>query len=238
MDSLPDLMRGPAPTARRPLLGVTVLIVEDSRFASEAVRMMCQRSGARIRRADSLENARRHLMVYRPTVALVDVGLPDGSGIGLIRALANASPRLEVILGTSGDATAGAEVMRAGANGFLEKPLDGLSQFQEAILRHLPPDRQPPAPRTVSDETIVPDQLALRDDLTHIARLLNGDASPDRLNYATQFLTGVAYSAHDVALGKAATEIARLRRTGHYPKGRIAALSDLVHDRLAKVQRI
>ncbi|MEL7181360.1 MAG: response regulator, partial [Pseudomonadota bacterium] len=55
METLDDLMFTRAPTARRPLLGLTVLVVEDSRFASDAVRLMCLRSGARIRRADSLE---------------------------------------------------------------------------------------------------------------------------------------------------------------------------------------
>ena len=44
----------PAPTANRPLLGLTVLVIEDSKFACEAMRLLCLRSGERIRRADSL----------------------------------------------------------------------------------------------------------------------------------------------------------------------------------------
>ncbi|MEM8537093.1 MAG: response regulator, partial [Pseudomonadota bacterium] len=119
MDTLSDMILHRSPTARRPLLGLTVLMVEDSRYASEAVRQMCLRSGARIRRADRLENARRHLAVYRPSVLLVDVGLPDGSGIALIKLLAEAVPRINVILGISGDSGMQADVMAAGADGFI-----------------------------------------------------------------------------------------------------------------------
>jgi CheY-like chemotaxis protein len=148
------------PSAARPLLGLTVLLVEDSRFASEAMRLLCMRSGARIRRADCLRSARRHLQVYRPSVLIVDVGLPDGSGAELIAEAAQASPRIGLILGISGDDHRRDACIAAGADGFLEKPLHSIASFQELILSHLPQDHQPPAPRELRDEKIVPDTTA------------------------------------------------------------------------------
>ncbi len=87
----------------RPLLGLTVLVVEDSRLPARRCACSCLRSGARIRRADCLASARRHLQVYRPSVVIVDLGLPDGSGAELLAELSGRLPRVAVLLGTSGD---------------------------------------------------------------------------------------------------------------------------------------
>ncbi len=80
-EHLEHFMMSQTPTAERPLAGLTVLVVEDSRFASESMRLLCLRSGARIRRADSLRSARRHLAVYRPGVVIVDLGLPTDQAL-------------------------------------------------------------------------------------------------------------------------------------------------------------
>lgn len=82
-----------APTVNRSLLGLTVLVIEDNRLACEAMRLLCLRSGARIRRADYLKSVRRHLQVYRPSIAIIDLGLPDGSRLDLIVDLVAISPR-------------------------------------------------------------------------------------------------------------------------------------------------
>lgn len=111
------------PTKLRPLLGLTLLLIEDSRFTCEAVRMMCQRSGARLRRADCLKSAERHLGVYRPSIVIIDIGLPDGSGLSFIRKLHHESPRIPTILGTSGDEIMHQSVLKAGADGFLTNQL-------------------------------------------------------------------------------------------------------------------
>ena len=232
MDGHDTLLRQ-TPTALRPLLGLTVLVVEDSRYASEAVRLMCLRSGARIRRADSIEAARRHLAIYRPTVLLVDLGLPDGSGLDLISALTGTSPRIDVILGTSGDDDMGDRVLAAGADGFIAKPVDSLLAFQTEILRHLPAERQPPAPRLVADDVINPDPVAYHDDLNHIAQVLRGADGDRTLDYVTQFLGGIARSARDHDLDAAVTRLTVTRDRGGDPAPSVAALSDMVHERLA-----
>lgn len=233
MDVIDSLSLTRAPTARRPLLGQTVLLVEDSRFASEAIRLMCLRSGSRIRRADSLATAQKHLAVYLPSVIVVDVGLPDGSGLALIKALAEASPRIDVIIGTSGDATMASPVMNAGAHGFIEKPMESLAAFQTAILAHIPKDKQPPSPRAVDNERIKPDLIAYQDDLTHVAQVLDGDAGGHTLDYVTQFLGGVARSAQDHDLDRAVTSLCRTRKAGRDPEQGVAALSQMVNSRLA-----
>jgi len=222
-------------TANRPLLGVTALVVEDSRFASEAIRLLCLRSGARIRRADSLAHAERHLMVYRPSVIIVDLGLPDGSGLDLIVQLATTTPRVDVILGTSGDPDTEQDAIAAGADGFLAKPVASLATFQSAILRHLPQDRQPPGPRVVSDEMVKPDMLAYCDDLSNIATVLNdAPQAPEQIDYVTQFLGGVARSAADQDLGDAVDQLAKSKAAGASLTPHLATLSELVETRIAQ----
>lgn len=234
MDDFDLLNAQQSPTANRPLLGLTVLVVEDSRFACEAMRLMCLRSGARIRRADCLQSARRHLQVYRPSVLIVDLGLPDGSGAELISEMSRANPRVAVLLGTSGDDGAEATARAAGADGFLAKPLTKLAVFQSVILSQLPPERQPAGPRIVSGEEMLPDQVSYRDDLAHAAELLGEGAEGPSLDYLAQFVGGIARSAHDEALERAARALT-LSRTEKRPTGSaLARLAGLVQERLSE----
>ncbi|MDR7125837.1 CheY-like chemotaxis protein [Pseudorhodobacter sp. 4114] len=190
-----------------PLSGVTILLVEDSRFASDALRLMCQRSGARLRRAESMANAQAHLRTYCPDVVIVDLGLPDGRGDRLIRDLA-ISRRVAVVLGLSGDPDGRGLALAAGAKGFLEKPLQGLGAFQRAILRHMPGRFA----LTVRDEEGLAgdgaDPLALRDDLAHAAGLMSMAPDAAGRSYLTGFVAGIARSTGDADLAAAAAAAA------------------------------
>ncbi|GAB5437489.1 response regulator [Falsiruegeria mediterranea] len=226
------------PTATRPLLGLTILVVEDSRYACEAMRLLCLRSGARIRRADCLKSARRHLQIYRPSVIVVDLGLPDGSGADLIEELAHAAPRVGVILGTSGDEFAEDTAIAAGADGFLAKPITSLAVFQSSVLSKLPADKHPSGLRVLHDEIIDPDPIAYQDDMAHVADVLTDTCDGKTLDYVAQFVGGVARSASDKVLADAAHSLAQARATGAPVATDAARVAGLVQERLDRRKAI
>lgn len=231
------LMQRPAPPDR-PLFGLTVLTVEDSRFASEAMRLLCQRSGARLRRADTMAAARRHLGVYRPAIVIVDLGLPDGAGEDLIAEIARVTPRIPVLLGTSGDPGGETRALVAGADGFLPKPITSLGSFQATLVAHLPAEMRPlgaqhgPVPARI--DGIRPDRTAFRDDLRLVSDRLHGHPASGTVDYLTQFLGGVARSADDRALDDAVGRVAARRHSGAALRPALARLSALVEERLSR----
>ena len=227
-DDLPTIpFAACASQSRRPLMGITVMLVEDSRFASDAVRLLCLRSGARIRRADCLTSARRHLQVYQPTVAIVDLGLPDGPGAALITDLAAARPRIPVLLGTSGDDGARDTALAAGADGFLAKPVDSIAQFQALILSLLD-DPARGQPHSAIGDLVRPDPIALRDDLRHAATVLGDGPDDDKVRYVAQFAGGLAQSAGDRSLARAAQSLGQ----GADPEA-VSGMIDALKARLA-----
>lgn len=238
MDSLESFMQTRPPTVNRPLLGLTVLVVEDSRFASEAMRLLCLRSGARIRRADTLQSAQRHLAVYRPSAVIIDIGLPDGSGLDLIRDLAQSSPRVDVVLGTSGDPDGETRAMKAGADGFIAKPISNIGFFQSKILEHLPQDRQPKGLRVLNDDVVVPDEVALRDDLTAAAVALEDVTNGRSVRYVSQFLGGLARSVDDPKLEQEVETLADMQSKGTAVAGQVERIAAMVQDRISRTAAI
>ena len=205
-----------------PLQGLTLLVVDDSRFACDALRLILQRAGARMRRAESLEIARLHVGCYRPDLAIVDLGLPDGRGEDLIAELSHQGLP---VLGLSGDPEGRTRALEAGAAAFLEKPVAsvaGLVRLIRALVNRSPPEasgEDPPAPQA--------DPGTLRDDLRLAAGLVQTKGDP---TYALSFLQGLARASHDPALEKA-TYGAKT------PFDR-ARLAQMIEDRLSVLQGI
>ena len=166
-----------------PVRWLTLLAVEDSRFAAEALRLICRKLGLRLRRAEDLRQAEHHLTLYRPDIVLVDLGLPDGRGETLIRQLVRGRRRTDAVLAMSGDPGGREAAMAAGADAFIEKPLESLESFRATLVSVLPEfaDRVAVAPlRSAPPEPpVAPDRLALRDDLVRAAEVLQQRADAE-----------------------------------------------------------
>ncbi len=161
--SLPPFTTAPAGPAfagrAAPGMPQTLLLVEDSRLAAEAVRLACRRLGIRLRRAETLASAMLHLRVYRPDVALIDPGLPDGSGLSLIAALARQAGRAPRVVAISGDPAMADACRNAGAEAFVEKPLnlarDLVPLFGDAVVPPAVRHRLMPAAATPANRRIM-----------------------------------------------------------------------------------
>ena len=195
----PCLPEARTATAALPLRGVTVLMVEDSRVTCDALRLIFQRTGARLRRAETLLAARTHLESYRPDLVIVDLGLPDGRGEVLI---AEVAARGLPVLTLSGDPDGRAAALDAGAIAFVEKPIPSVAGFLRLIRQLVagvgaePPGEEIAAPPA--------DPLALRDDLAQAAALVTGSAVDPA--YATGFVRSLARASGDRALEEAALQ--------------------------------
>ena len=230
-DSAQDFPFLRQPTPERPLMGHTVLLVEDSRFASEALRLLCVHSGARIRRADTIVAARRHLRTYRPSVMIVDLGLPDGSGADLIKELHGGQSGISAVVAISGDPNNEAPAIAAGADAFLVKPIHSLAVFQTTVLNVLPAEVRPEGLRPVPDFDVAPDRLDLVDDLEQAQALLNRAPDPASFGYAASFLVGIARSNRDAALEAAARKVESACARGLPAECEVIALRNLISER-------
>ena len=116
---------------------IRVLLVDDHASSREPLALLLEREPDLmvIAQAGSLEEARRELERVEVDVALVDLDLPDGSGVELIRDLRRTNPEGQVLVVTaSGDRGMHAQAIVAGASGVLHKSVR-TRRIVEAIRR-------------------------------------------------------------------------------------------------------
>ncbi|MFN3325988.1 MAG: sigma-54-dependent transcriptional regulator [Bryobacteraceae bacterium] len=101
-----------------------IAIVDDEENIGRSLRLILEHEGYRVTVCQSAGEFLAHSDVPRADAYLVDVRLPDGNGIDLLRQLKQGDSQAPVIM-ISGHATIAdaVEATRAGAYDFLEKPL-------------------------------------------------------------------------------------------------------------------
>ncbi len=100
-----------------------VLVVDDQDSIRHFVGKAFEADGYTVQTTGSVRETRQALEAQMPDLVLLDLKLPDGSGLELLREIKRADPDVGVIFMTAfGDLESAVESMNAGAFWFVKKP--------------------------------------------------------------------------------------------------------------------
>jgi two-component system response regulator PilR (NtrC family) len=128
-DSL-ALRRGDGP--RTPPRAPRVLCVDDEADLRELLALTLTHMGLDVDTAESLAQARALLRSQHYGLCLTDMRLPDGSGLDLVRELANSDGPPVAVVTAFGSAENAVAALKGGAFDYLTKPLD-LNQLRVLV---------------------------------------------------------------------------------------------------------
>ena len=117
--------------AKRSLPG-TVLLVEDNGKILDINRRILEKEGLAVLSAKTLAEARKYIKIAVPDVAVLDIMLPDGSGIDFLEELHEVCRAPVLFLSaktTRADVKAG---LTAGGNDYITKPYD-IDEFRMRV---------------------------------------------------------------------------------------------------------
>ena len=110
------------------------LLVDDDSDAAETMAMLIANEGFTVATAGSLRDARRQMVLQEPDIVLLDLMLPDGSGMELIAEVKHL-PNAELVLITGhASLDTSIQALRLGASDYLVKPMS-LKQLQGVLSR-------------------------------------------------------------------------------------------------------
>ena len=110
------------------------LLVDDDSDAAETMAMLIASEGFTVATAGSLRDARRQMAMQEPDIILLDLMLPDGSGMELFND-AKSLPNAELVLITGhASLDTSIQALRLGAADYLVKPMS-LKQLQGVLSR-------------------------------------------------------------------------------------------------------
>ena len=122
---------------------IEVLVVEDDPFVRESFQIYLQTEGFHVSTArDGVEGLEK-VRVKEPDVVIADFRMPRMDGIGLLRAIKEHAPEVEVII-ASGSATleSALDAMRLGAYSYIEKPVIDLDRDLKLVVTQAAERRQ------------------------------------------------------------------------------------------------
>ena len=110
------------------------LVVDDEADSAEMMAALIAAEGFSVAVAGSLVDARRQVAFHPPDLVLLDVRLPDGSGLSLIDEIKGASNAEVVLITGYTSVETSVQALRMGAADYLTKPLSA-SQLKAVLSR-------------------------------------------------------------------------------------------------------
>ena len=108
------------------------LAVDDDPNFLNALAELIEGQGFTTNTASTLRDARERLLHTRPDIALIDLRLPDGSGMELLRELESLNTTEVIVITGHADVDSAVEALRIGATDYLTKPLD-IARLKEIL---------------------------------------------------------------------------------------------------------
>lgn len=107
-----------------------LLIVEDDKGLNQGLSKALKADGRQIISCQDLQTAREQLLCGSVSLVLLDVNLPDGNGLDLLREIKESTPEIPVIMLTANDTDMDiVEGLEQGADDYITKP------FSLSVLR-------------------------------------------------------------------------------------------------------
>ncbi|MBI4410304.1 MAG: response regulator [Gemmatimonadetes bacterium] len=119
-----------------PRNSVSILLIEDDPFLRDALRLLLEEAGYRVREAASVAQALELAAAEPPSLVILDLGLPDGPGLEVVRALRERPATQDVpVVALTGRVGPEEEqaCRQAGCRAYWAKPLPPLE-----LLRRIP----------------------------------------------------------------------------------------------------
>lgn len=116
----------------------TVLVVDDEPPIRRFLRTSLGAAGYRVAVAESASEATAMLPIEKPDVVILDLGLPDRSGLDVIAEIRMRSPVPIIVLSARSDERSKVEALDLGADDYISKPF-GMAELTARLrgaLRH------------------------------------------------------------------------------------------------------
>jgi two-component system KDP operon response regulator KdpE len=124
-----------------------ILVIEDDAAMREVLQAMLGSGGFRVIEAATAARAVVESRARKPDLLLVDLGLPDGDGLTVIRSVRSWSPVPIIVLSARTMEEQKVAALDAGADDYMTKPFSAaelLARVRAALRRNVRASDQPP----------------------------------------------------------------------------------------------